>query len=69
MYMVRTGQTMSYIKDAVMPISQDRTRRRPRSANITKYAVLRTQIKIGETAFCVAGSVRVSEKDWLYWDF
>ena len=50
-----TGQTTSYIKDAVTPISQDPTRRRLRSADTTYYAVPRTRTKFGERAFCVAG--------------
>ena len=37
------------------PISQDPTRRRLRSADITDYAVPRTRTKFGERAFSVAG--------------
>jgi len=55
MYMTHTGQTTSYIKDAVTPISQDPTRRRLRSADTTDNAVPRTRTKFGERAFCVAG--------------
>jgi len=58
MYMAHTGQTTSYVKDAVTPISQDLTRCRLRSANTTTDyadAVLKTRTKFGERAFCVAG--------------
>ena len=38
MYMAHTGQTTSYIKDAVTPISQDPTRRRaPPTPATTRY--------------------------------
>ena len=55
MYAAHTGQSTSYIKDAVTPISQDPTRRLLRSADTTDNAVPRTQTKFGERAFCVAG--------------
>ena len=69
MYMAHTGQTTSYIKDAVTPISQDPTRRRLQSA---VYPVPRTQTQFGESILCGGWTVhmelspRVSEKDWLY---
>jgi len=55
MYMAHTGQTTSYTKDAVTPISQDPARHCLRSADTTDYAVPRTRTKFGERAFYVAG--------------
>ena len=56
MYMAHTGQTTSYIKDAVTPISQDPTRRRLQSAD---YPVPRTQTQFGERAFCVVAGLSI----------
>ena len=55
MYMAHTGQTTSYIKDAVTPVSLDLTRRHLHSADTTDYAGSRAWTKFGERAFCVAG--------------
>jgi len=55
MYMAHTGQTTSYIKDAVTPVSLDLTRRHLHSADTTDYTGSRAWTKFGERAFCVAG--------------
>jgi len=74
---MHTGQTTSYIKDAVTPISQDPTansspptlRRHHRLRGIENTdQVWRDSILCGWTIHTEL-SARVSEKDWLHWDF